>query len=286
VPNSVLDFLLDRARVPVPPTSLELRIAGRACGWVAADVPALLTDLSADFVLDPTTLHFLPSQAQLVQALGWPTATVSALMERVAKALYAAGRLNGWRNELLDVVDDKGQVCGVIERAAVRPLGIATHAVHLDAWTPEGELWIAQRALTKNTDPGMWDTLVGGLISAGETPEFALERESWEEAGLPASALATGHRVGQFRVERVLPEGYQVEIVTVVDCVLDSGIQPENQDGEVVAIRAASVQEVLSMLADGAFTLEASLSLLLSLDARGIQTGVARNALRRLALPR
>ena len=50
VPNSVLDFLLDRARVPVPPTSLELRIAGRACGWVAAGVPALLTDLSADFV--------------------------------------------------------------------------------------------------------------------------------------------------------------------------------------------------------------------------------------------
>ena len=282
----MLDFLLDRARVPVPPSSLELRIAGRACGWVAADVPALLMDLSADFALDPTTLHFLPAQAQLVRALGWPTATVSALMERVAKALYAAGRLNGWRNELLDVIDDKGQVCGVIERAAVRPLGIATHAVHLDAWTPDGELWIAQRALTKNTDPGMWDTLVGGLISAGETPEFALERESWEEAGLHVSALASSHRVGQFRVERVLPEGYQVEIVTVVDCVLDRDAQPENQDGEVIAIRAAPVQEVLSMLADGAFTLEASLSLLLSLDARGIETGVDRHALKRLALPR
>lgn len=282
----MLDFLLDRARVPVPSTSLELRIAGRACGWVAADVPALLTDLSADFALDPTTLHFLPSQAQLVGALGWPTATVSALMERVAKTLYAAGRLTGWRNELLDVVDDKGEVRGVIERAAVRPLGIATHAVHLDAWTPDGDLWIAQRALTKNTDPGMWDTLVGGLISAGETPEFALERESWEEAGLHASALANSHRVGQFRVERVLPEGYQVEIVTVVDCVLDKDAQPENQDGEVIAIRAAPVKEVLGMLADGAFTLEASLSLLLSLDARGIDTGVERDALRRLALPR
>lgn len=282
----MLDFLLDRARVPVPPTSLELRIAGRACGWVAADVPALLTDLSADFVLDDSTLHFLPAQAQLVRALGWPTATVSALMERAAKALYAAGRLTGWRNELLDVVDDKGEVCGVIERAAVRPLGIATHAVHLDAWTPDGDLWIAQRALTKNTDPGMWDTLVGGLISAGETPEFALERESWEEAGLHAQALANSHRVGQFRVERVLPEGYQVEIVTVVDCVLDRDARPENQDGEVIAIQAAPVKEVLGMLADGAFTLEASLSLLLSLDARGIQTGVEREALRRLALPR
>jgi len=283
--NSVLDFLLDRARVPVPSSSLELRIAGRACGWVAADVPARLGALSAEFTLDAHTLHFLPTQAPLVRVLGWPTETVSALLARVAAELFKAGRLSGWRNELLDVVDNGGRVCGVIERAAVRPLGIATHAVHLDAWTPDGDLWIAQRALTKNTDPGMWDTLVGGLISAGETPEFALERESWEEAGLHAAALASSHRVGQFRVERVLPEGYQVEIVTVVDCVLAADAHPENQDGEVITIRAVSVPEVMRMLAEGAFTLEASLSLLLSLAARGVDTGIDPQALRRLALP-
>lgn len=277
----MFDFLLTRARVAVPADSLRLSVAGRLCGWVAADVPALLAGQVPDVVVRQGMLGCLDRLAPGAARGEWPLTAVNELLACMASRLSAAGRLNGWRGELLDVVDTQGAVIGVIERSAVRPLGIATHAVHLNAWTPAGELWIAQRALSKNTDPGKWDTLVGGLISAGETPEYALGRESWEEAGLPAPLLEHGERVGSFQVERVLPEGYQIEIVSVVDKVLPEDVVPVNQDGEVALIRQAPVAEVLDMVAQDRFTLEAALSLLLSMQARGIDTGVSPRRLAR-----
>src|SRR5690606_1323182 len=78
----------------------------------------------------------------------------------------------------------------VADRAAMRPLGMLTQAVHLSAWAPDGRLWIARRALDKPNDPGLWDTLAGGLVAAGEDCETALLRESREEAGLQAVEIA------------------------------------------------------------------------------------------------
>ncbi len=263
---NVFDSISARAQVDPPPDSLRLRIAGHDCGWVAHDVPRWLAAFPGEILLEPGVVHLLPELAGTPASAGRAQA-VSELLARVATALSEAGRLNGWRNELLDVVAEDGTVLGVIERASVRPLGIATHAVHLNAWTDSGQLWIAQRSFTKTTDPGMWDTLVGGLVSAAETPESALLRESWEEAGLLPHHLKDGRRSGQFTVRRVLPEGYQVEHVTVVDTVLGPEVVPENQDGEVVALRTVSPEEVLELVADGAFTLEAALSMKVSLGA-------------------
>ena len=263
---NVFDSLSARAQVDPPVDSPRLRIAGHDCGWVAHDVPHWLAAFPGEIRMEPGVVHLLPELAGAPASAG-RTQVVSELLARVATALSEAGRLNGWRNELLDVVAEDGTVLGVIERASVRPLGIATHAVHLNAWTDSGQLWIAQRSFTKTTDPGMWDTLVGGLVSAAETPESALLRESWEEAGLLPHHLKDGRRSGQFTVRRVLPEGYQVEHVTVVDTVLGPEVVPENQDGEVVALRTVSPEEVLEMVADGVFTLEAALSMKVSLGA-------------------
>ncbi|WP_160142251.1 NUDIX hydrolase [Pigmentiphaga humi] len=263
---NVFDSILARSHVAPPADSLRLRIAGRECGWVARDVLQWLEPFGSEIAMASGLVHLLPGWAAS-PASEARTQAVNGLLARVALALRDAGRLNGWRDELLDVAADDGTLMGVIERAAVRPLGIATHAVHLNAWTDSGQLWIARRSLTKTTDPGMWDTLVGGLISASETPESALLRESWEEAGLLPHHLQDGRRSGEFVVRRVLPEGYQVEHVTVVDIVLGPEVVPENQDGEVVALRTATPQEVLAMVGDGVFTLEAALSMRASLGA-------------------
>ena len=263
---NVFDSISARAQVDPPPDFPRLRIAGHDCGWVAQDVPQWLAAFPGEVRIEPGAAHLLPELAGAPASAGRSRA-VSDLLARIATALADAGRLNGWRNELLDVVADDGTVLGVIERAAVRPLGIATHAVHLNAWTDSGQLWIARRSLAKTTDPGMWDTLVGGLVSAAETPESALVRESWEEAGLLPHHLKEGRRSGQFLVRRILPEGYQIEHVTVVDTVLGPEVVPENQDGEVVALRTATPAEVLEMVADGVFTLEAALAMKISLGA-------------------
>ena len=177
----------------------------------------------------------------------------------LAQCLLNEGCLPKWRNELLDVWADD-QSIAAIERGAVRALGLVTRAVHLNAWSESGDLWVARRALDKATDPGLWDTLVGGLVGLGEGDDLALVRETAEEAGLDEQALA--HRTPLrviTRMQRRLPEGFQSEDVITCECVLPLDVVPENQDGEVMTIVALPPNEVAQMLLDNAFTVEAGI---------------------------
>ncbi len=88
-----------------------------------------------------------------------------------------------------------------------------------------------------------------------------------EEAGLDLSPLPV-LRGGRVHVTRLVPEGYQSEIVQVFDAVLPDDLVLANQDGEVAAIEQQSVEQVLTGIEDGRFTLEAALVLLDGLRRR------------------
>jgi len=244
------DRLGARAHELPPKLARPLYIADHRCGWAThAACDALRgTGLAT---IEPDALRLapgLPPGPELDQALA-----------RVAQVLREADCLRGWRDERLDVMAADVRL-GAIERAAMRPLGLPTQAVHLNAWTPDGRLWVARRALSKSTDPGMWDSLVGGLVGSGETPEQALERECDEEAGLDPQQLHAREPLRTIlRMHRRLPEGYQVEDLLVSTCVLDADVQPANRDGEVMEIAAIEVPEVVRWLEAGEFTLEAAL---------------------------
>jgi isopentenyldiphosphate isomerase len=48
----------------------------------------------------------------------------------------------------------------------------------------KGQLLLQKRPANKLIQPGKWDTAVGGHVSAGESIELALQRETIEEIGL------------------------------------------------------------------------------------------------------
>ena len=200
---------------------------------------------------------------------GWQVgAPFDTTLERIARWLSVNGLNGRWRDELLAVTDEAGQVLGAIERAAVRPLGIATHAVHLVGQTADGAVWVQQRALDKAVDPGLWDTTMGGLMSAGESVAETLERETWEEAGLRIGQLQGVREFGRITVRRPVAEGYLVEHIHCFEALLPQGLAPANQDGEVMRFEAVGADALDAWLEAERFTVEAALVLLRWKDGR------------------
>ena len=193
-----------------------------------------------------------------------PTQDATLLMNRLADALRAAGRSGPWRNEQLAVHAVDGRRIGTVERGAVRVLGIATQAVHLVGTAHDGGLWVQQRAADKANYPLHWDTLMGGMVSAQDTLVQALERETWEEAGLRTAELAELRWGGvlQFRhpdADGGDDIGYMHEDIHWYAASVPPALVPSNQDGEVAQFARWSAGEVQEQLAQGRFTPEAAL---------------------------
>jgi len=141
-------------------------------------------------------------------------------------------------------------------------LGLSTFAVHLVGYASDGaRIWVQQRAFDKATDPGRWDTLMGGQVAAGETVETTLARETWEEAGLDVATLLELDRGESLTIRRPVAEGYMVEHIDVYAARLPEGAEPRNQDGEVERFECLTAAALDQRLAGDAFTLEATLIL-------------------------
>ncbi len=241
-----------RARVDAPPARprvpLWLGAPGECIGSIE---PALAQRMAA------AGLCVSPTEGGAC-AVTPDAASVDAAFARLAAWLRAEGLITGWRDELLTVSDEHGMPRGRIERAAVRPLGIATQAVHLIGHTPDGRVWVQQRALDKATDPGRWDTLMGGLQSAGESVGATLERETWEEAGLRIGELQHLQSRGRLTVQRPVADGYMVEHIEWFDATVPQGVVPVNRDGEVVRFECLTLDALTARLKADAFTVEAA----------------------------
>jgi isopentenyldiphosphate isomerase len=87
--------------------------------------------------------------------------------------------------EWFDIVTEKGEVKGKAPRSVVHGNPRLLHpVVHLHVFNKKGQLYMQKRALTKDVQPGKWDTSVGGHINSGEDVKKALRREAREELGI------------------------------------------------------------------------------------------------------
>jgi 8-oxo-dGTP pyrophosphatase MutT (NUDIX family) len=182
-----------------------------------------------------------------------------------AQALRESGWISGWRDEAYaswGTVEQPGTI-GVnelfrMERAAFRFFGFRSHAVHVNGFTPDGQVWRARRAMSKATDPGMCDNLAAGGLSAGESVLSCAWRELHEEAGLTPKELMSLTHVGSIVTQRLEPEGWHSESLQVFNAVLKPGVTPVNQDGEVARFERLSVPEVMDSVRRGLWTPDAA----------------------------
>lgn len=204
-----------------------------------------------------------------------------AALAEVHRALRAQGLIRAWRDEAFELPDPaSGALLATIERAAARFWGTLTRGAHASGYVAGADgrpthLWIAQRALDKATDPGLYDNLVGGGVPAGQSPVQALVREGFEEAGLDAAEVARARPAGVLRLARDIPEGLQHEWLYSFDLELPAGRAPRNEDGEVAGFDCLPLAEAIELAAGCAMTVDAAVVTIDFLCRHGLLRGHA-----------
>lgn len=125
------------------------------------------------------------------------------------------------KKELFPIVDETGRVIGSATRQECHSGAKLLHpVVHLHVFDTDGRLYLQCRSLTKDIQPGKWDTSVGGHLDYGEDVMTALRREASEELGL--NDIEPRRLYGY-----VFESAVERELVNTFMCVTTAEIHPD-----------------------------------------------------------
>jgi 8-oxo-dGTP pyrophosphatase MutT (NUDIX family) len=275
--DAVLDYLARITRVDLSRFT-PLWIDGERLGYVNADWEQRLLAQEPDL--------FVKSRVGLCVALQGDYAARSAQLNAAARRWLDAGWLKGWRGENFLSCREDGSPLFELERAAFRPLGLTSHAVHINGLTRSSAggigMWVGRRSLAKSEEPDRMDNMVGGGVTAGESVRGACLREGWEEAGLSRVVLADVSKASLLLAERAVGRGLHREWLHAHDLWLPADVAPCNQDGEVAEHLCLSLDEVESLIVEERFMIDAALvaiDCLARLGYWGLQARHVREAL-------
>jgi len=88
-------------------------------------------------------------------------------------------------DEVFPLVDINGKIIGTAKRSECHGNPELLHpTVHLQIMNKKGDLFMQKRPMHKDTQPGKWDSAVGGHVGLNESIDYALLREASEEVGI------------------------------------------------------------------------------------------------------
>ncbi|PWU17555.1 MAG: NUDIX hydrolase [Verrucomicrobia bacterium] len=86
--------------------------------------------------------------------------------------------------EIFDVVNERDEVIGQAPRYEVHSRGLLHRAIHVLVFNSNGRIFLQKRSLSKDRQPGLWDSSASGHLDAGEDYDVCARREVREELGL------------------------------------------------------------------------------------------------------
>ena len=149
-------------------------------------------------------------------------------------------------DEMLTQVTDGDEVLGPVLRSLVHGNPSLIHrSVHILVVSPEGRLLLQKRSMRKDTQPGKWDTSVGGHVGFGQSYEEAARREAEEELGLRPEMLS-------FLYPSRIRNAVESENIHTFLHISSGPFRPEPD--EIDELRFWSRKEIADALGSGAFT--------------------------------
>ena len=106
--------------------------------------------------------------------------------------------------ELLAIVDEDDEVVGSKTRREIHQAGLRHRAVHILVFNTQGHVCLQKRSMTKDVNPGAWDTSSAGHVDFGETYETAAKRELEEELGISHRTTSKYHPQANGLAKRIV----------------------------------------------------------------------------------
>ena len=86
--------------------------------------------------------------------------------------------------DIFDVVNERDEVIDRKPRSEVHRLGLLHRSVHILVFNRQGQVFLQKRSITKDRQPGLWDSSTSGHVDSGEDYDTSAVRELKEEIGL------------------------------------------------------------------------------------------------------
>lgn len=150
------------------------------------------------------------------------------------------------KTEWFPLVNEEGETIGKATRQECHSGSKQLHpVVHLHIFNDKGDLYLQKRSMTKDIQPGKWDTAVGGHVDYGEKVEEALRREVREELGITEFTP-------EFITRYVFESSIEKELVNTFRTVYNGIITPDKE--ELDGGRFWSIEEIKANLGKNVFT--------------------------------
>lgn len=151
-------------------------------------------------------------------------------------------------DELFPLVNEAGEVIGKATRSECHGGSMLMHpVVHLHLLKAGGWIYLQQRSMSKDIQPGKWDTAVGGHVDYGESVSQALMREAREELGLEG-----------FKAEKLPPYVFrssrECELINPFYLYVDDDVTIAPDPVEISCVRFWHVKEIEENLDNNIFT--------------------------------